>query len=82
MFETWNKLMMLASESQHVISLRVAKCADGGLPAFEEMQLMCSEKLQAGLASLNRLMAGGSIESVVDDYRGIVLANATRLARP
>ncbi|GLK66604.1 hypothetical protein [Hansschlegelia plantiphila] len=81
MFGTWNKLLMLAAESQHVIDLRVAKCALGGVSALEEMQLMCAEKLEAGMVSASRLMTGCSIESVVDDYRGIVLANATRLAR-
>ena len=80
MLNTIYKLSMLASECQEVIGLRALKMAFGGSAAADEARLMWSEKTEAALRYGPAFMAGGSLEQMVDDYRGIVQANVLRLA--
>ena len=74
-------MMMLAAESQQVIALRLMKLAAGGAQAQAETQLMLSEKMTAATEAGAKLMAGGSSDSVVSDYRRKVRANIKRLTK-
>ena len=79
--------MMLAAESQAVISLRMAQFATGGTSAAEA-QLMVSEKLQAAAVAQAQLVAA-ALEGVphlgparaIAHYRRKVRANQRRLTR-
>jgi len=77
----WLNMMMLAAESQQVIALRMMKLAAGGKGAEAETQLMLSEKMTAATQAGVKLMAGGSSDSVVSDYRRKVRANIRRLSK-
>jgi hypothetical protein len=74
-------MMMLAAESQQVIALRLMKIAGGGKSAEAEMKLMTAEKMTAATEAGAKLMAGGSADSVVSDYRRKVRANIKRLSK-
>ncbi len=74
-------MMMLAAESQQVIALRMMKLAAGGKAAEVETQLMMSEKMSAATEAGAKLMAGGSADSVVNDYRRKVRSNIKRLTK-
>ncbi|GLK79790.1 hypothetical protein GCM10008174_15310 [Methylopila turkensis] len=82
MFETMWKLAMLTIECQQVIGLRMAMVARGGAEVGEEIQLMMSEKTASAFRCGPALLAGGSFDRMIDDYRGVVQANALRLAAP
>ena len=74
-------MMLLAAESQQVIALCMMKLAAGGASANDEVQLMTSEKVTAMTEAGAKLMAGGSADSVVSDYRRKVRANIKRLTK-
>lgn len=80
MFATLFKMTMLTAECQQVIGMRMMKAAMGGTAAGEETALMMSEKTEAALRYGPAFMAGGSLDKMIDDYRGIVQANAVRLS--
>jgi hypothetical protein len=80
MLDTGFKMMLLAAECQQVIGLRVAQAVFGGAAAGEEAQLMWSEKIEAAWRHGPQLMAGGSVDAMVDAYRVIVKANVARLS--
>jgi hypothetical protein len=77
----WMDMLLLAAESQQVIALRMMKLAAGGTSANDEVQLMTSEKVTAMTEAGAKLMAGGSADSVVSDYRRKVRANIKRLTK-
>lgn len=79
MFDTLYKMAMLAAESQEVIGMRMVKAAMGGAAACEEAALMLSEKTEAAVRFGPAFLAGGSVNQMIDDYRGVVRANANRL---
>ncbi len=74
-------MLLLAAESQQVIALRLMKLAGGGAAAEAETQLMMSEKMSAMTEAGAKLMAGGSADSVVSDYRRKVRSNIRRLTK-
>jgi hypothetical protein len=71
--------MMLATESQRVIELRLVRIALGGAEAQAEMQSMVSEKIGASIEAAGTLVTGGSFEIVVSRYREHVAFNTERL---
>ena len=77
----WFNMAMLAAESQQVIALRMMKLLGGGAAAEAETQLMMSEKVTAMNEANAKLMAGGTPDSVVSDYRRKVRANIRRLTK-
>ena len=80
MFSTFIKMARLTVECQEVIGMRMLRAARGGEAANAEAALMISEKTEAALRYGPTLMAGGSLDRIIDDYRGIVHANALRLS--
>ena len=80
MLDTFYKMVMLTTECQQVIGMRVMKAATGRDSAGEEAALMMSEKTEAALRYGPAFIAGGSFDQMIDDYRAIVQANALRLA--
>ena len=80
MFFPFYSTMMLGLESGNVIGLRMLKFACGGSDALNEMHLMMGEKVNAVFEMGANLWAGGSADSVVDQYRQHVAANAKRLS--
>jgi len=81
MFAPWYNLMMLGVESQQVIWLRLMKLAAGGAGAQTEARLMVSEKISAAHQAGERILGGGSADSVVRSYRKKVRANVRRLSK-
>ena len=77
----WLDAAALASESNHVIALRLAKLAEGGSPARAEASRMVSEKISEAWGAAVTLMTGGSTVKVIAQYRKRVAANARRLSR-
>jgi hypothetical protein len=73
--------MMLAFQSNRVIGLRLAKIAYGGTAAFDEPQLMGSEKIRAFAEATETLMTGGTTAAVLSCYQEHVTANVGRLSR-
>lgn len=71
---------MLVAERQEVIGLRMLKASRGGAAATEEAALMISEKMKAAARYGPSSMVGGSLDQMIRGYRGIVQANALRLA--
>jgi hypothetical protein len=69
----------LAIEAQHVIALRAAKLAAGGVAAQAEAARMMSEKVFAFAEASTMLAFGQSPGTVVRRYRTRVRANARRL---
>jgi hypothetical protein len=74
-------ILMLATEAQHVINLRLAALARGGPAADLETRLMVTEKMKAALDAANMLARGASTRSVISFYRSWVQANVRRLTR-
>jgi hypothetical protein len=72
--------MMLAYESNRVIGLRLTKIAGGGFGAFDETQLMVSEKKSAAAEAANTIMTGGTAAAVIALYQDHVTANIKRYA--
>lgn len=85
MFANWMKLssdMMLANfQAQRVISLRLAKLAQGGSSAEMESRRMVTEKIAAAGEIAMAIACGASPQSVVRRYRAIMRANERRLSR-
>jgi hypothetical protein len=73
--------LMLAVESQRVISLRLAAIARGGPTAEAETRLMVTEKMVAALQAAGMLAQGASTRSVISFYRSRVQENVRRLTR-
>jgi hypothetical protein len=65
----------LALTSTRVVGLRLEKIAAGGVGAFDEAQLMVSEKLSAAVEAAATLASGGTSSAVMDRYQALV--NAT-----
>ncbi|HEY2007627.1 MAG TPA: hypothetical protein VGH23_01465 [Rhizomicrobium sp.] len=84
MFTQWIKLssdVMLANfEAQHVIGLRLAKLARGGVAAEVESRRMVTEKLAAAAEAATALAMGKSPNAIVRRYRTIIRANKRRLS--
>ena len=72
--------MMLALEANSVIGLRLIKIAHGGFDAFQEVNLMVEEKVDAATEAMTTLLGGGSVEMVLAGFRRRVAFNAERLA--
>jgi hypothetical protein len=79
MFNPWFSVMMLAIEASEVAALRMLKIRLGGAEAWDEIQLMVSEKISAGLETVNSMMTGSNPLATVERYREHVAANASRL---
>lgn len=79
LFASATKIMLLAVEAQQVMHLRLHRLGIGGSTAVEEASLMVREKIETFVDTIGAAMAGGSFESVVDDYRIVVRANIERL---
>jgi hypothetical protein len=77
----FNAVIMLALESNRVIGLRFAKIAQGGTVAWDEAQLMVSEKMRAFAEATETLMTGGTTAAVLSRYQEHVTANVGRLSR-
>jgi hypothetical protein len=77
----WMHAFALVVESNHVITLRLAKLAEGGSPARAEASRMISEKISEAWGAGLTLMTGGSSAKVIAQYRKRVLANSKRLSR-
>ena len=74
-------ILMLATEAQRVIGLRMADLASGGPAAQLETRLMVTEKMQAALQAANMLARGAATRSVISFYRSRVRSNVRRLTR-
>lgn len=72
-------LLMLAIESQNVITLRTLKLFSGHPDALNEAHLMIKEKIDAAVEAGMSLMGGSTADKVIDRYREHVAANAKRL---
>ncbi len=79
MLDSWLAMTMLAIESNEVVGLRLAKFYMGGEAAWEEADLMISEKVAAGLEASASLLGGASSLAVINRYRELVGANRGRL---
>jgi hypothetical protein len=77
----WLHFFALAVESNHVITLRLAKLAAGGSPARAEASRMISEKISEAWGAGLTIMTGGSTAKVIGQYRKRVSANSKRLSR-
>lgn len=87
-FDLGGQTWMLGIEASSVIATRMAKVARGGAEADREIELMMSEKIEAGHqlhAKLSGLGSGAAPEmamaTALKHYRGKVAANRRRLAR-
>jgi hypothetical protein len=74
-------ILMLATEAQRVIGLRLAAIASGGPAAELETRMMVTEKMTAALDAAGMLARGASTRSVISFYRSRVQANVRRLIR-
>jgi hypothetical protein len=81
MFFPFHAATMLAFESNRVIALRLAKIAWGGTAAFDEAQLMITEKIRAAHEATETLMTGGTTAAVISRYHEHVTGNVGRLLR-
>jgi hypothetical protein len=79
MLNSWFALTMLAIESNEVVSLRLVKLAMGGAGAWDEVDMMVSEKIGASLEAFASVLSGESSLSVINRYRELVGANCGRL---
>lgn len=79
MLNSWFALTMLAIEANEVVSLRLAKLAMGGTAAWDEADVMVSEKIRANLEAFASLLSGESSLSVINRYRDLVGENCGRL---
>jgi hypothetical protein len=80
MFSLQSTSLLLALECQEVIALRMLKAMRGGVEALDETSLMWREKVDAAWLHIPAVLAGGSVERMIDSYRTIVQANVLRLA--
>jgi hypothetical protein len=81
MFSPFHSATTLALTSTRVVGLRLEKIAAGGVGAFDEAQLMVSEKLSAAFEAAATLASGGTSSAVMDRYQALVNANVRRLSR-
>ena len=72
-------LTLLAIESSGVIALRAMKLMVGDVAAMQEARLMVSEKVDAAFEAAVSLIAGGSGDQIINQYRQHVAENAKRL---
>jgi hypothetical protein len=79
MLGTLYKFSLLTLECQFVIALRMMKLAQGGAAASAESQRMWSEKAFAAMRFGPAFLAGGSLDTMLDNYTGVVRANHSRL---
>jgi hypothetical protein len=79
MLNYWFALTMLSLESNQVMSLRLAKFAQGEA-AWDEAEIMISEKIGAGAEAFASLLVGASSLAVINRYRELVAANYGRLS--
>jgi hypothetical protein len=79
MLNPWISAMLLAFEASDVVRLRMTRIAYGGGDAYDEAQLMVTEKIEAAAEALRSIMLGGTPVSVIERYRQHVAANACRL---
>ncbi len=70
--------LMLVLESSYVIDSRMRLFATGRMTA-QEVQLMVTEKIEAGIEAVSTISLGGSALQVIESYRERVTANARRL---
>jgi hypothetical protein len=84
----YRQTFMLGLEASAVMALRGAKIAAGGHAAQDEMQLMVSEKIEAGLALQTRAVTGAlgltpekMAMGTLSHYRKKVRANRRRLSK-
>jgi hypothetical protein len=77
----FTSLMMLATEANGVVALRMMKLMRGGNGARSETERMVREKIDAAIEATTSLMAGASGEKIVRRYRTRVAANAKRLSK-
>ncbi len=75
----WYSSLMLALESSNVVALRMRNFAFWMGNPVRESSLMISEKYDAAFEAAADLIAGASINAVVERYRQHVAANASRL---
>lgn len=75
-------MMLLALESHQAAQLRLYRLSFGGVAAIDEAALMVREKIEAFGGAMGSAMTGGSVDSVIGDYRTIVRANIERLSEP
>lgn len=68
-------------DAQHVIAMRMAKPAKGGVAADREARRMFIEKVAASADASAALLTGKPVHSVVRRYSSIVRANKRRLSR-
>ena len=62
-------ILMLATQAQRVIGLRLAAIVSGGPAAELEIRLMVTEKMNAALEAAATLARGTSTSSVISFYR-------------
>ena len=74
------ELARLAIEAQQVIWLRTIRIAAGGPAAYQEVNLMVTEKASALLTAAGTIATGGSAHAVVSGYRKKVRSNVRRLS--
>ncbi len=79
LFASAASVTLLAMESQQAVLLRLFRLGCGGPRSIDEASLMVREKIDAFSGAMGAAMAGGSFESLIDDYRTIVRANIERL---
>lgn len=79
LFASAANVTLLAIESHQAVLLRLFRLGCGGPESADEARLMVLEKIEAFSDAMRAAMAGGSFESVVDDYRTVVRANIERL---
>ncbi len=78
--DSWFALTMLAIESNEVVGLRLAKLFRGGHAAWDEADLMVSEKIAANLEASASLFGGSGSLAIINRYREVVEANRGRLS--
>ena len=79
MLNSWFAMTMLAIESNEVVGLRLAALYTGGQAAWDEVDLMVSEKIAASVEASTSLFTGASPLAVINRYRELVGANRGRL---
>jgi hypothetical protein len=70
----------LAIEANEVIALRMAKIISGGPDAMTEIQLMITEKIDAGAEAGTSLIFGQNPTAIVARFREHVASNRRRLS--
>jgi hypothetical protein len=70
---------LLSLEASNVIGMRLEMLAKGDNRAFQEAELMVSEKLEALTQASADLIAGVSSSVIRANYRAVIQANEVRL---